>query len=133
MSIYPTLRPDDGHYWTLTHEWSAVLPILPCKRLLIHSGFKTDGATIPMWAWSIIGHPFDGEFIRAALAHDALYTHHGLRRITADKAFKAILAADGTPHWKANMMYAAVRAMGGAAWKDPQRLKSARYIEIIPI
>ena len=130
MSVYPAMRRDCGDTWELVENWQADIPGKPTRRILIRHGFRTDGATIPMWAWSVIGHPFDGEFIRAALVHDALYVHHGLRRITADRIFRDILIQDGTPYWKASMMYGAVRAMGGAAWEDPARGDASHFISL---
>ncbi len=40
------------------------------KAVLVPQGYKTDGASIPKPLWSIIGTPFQPNFITAAIVHD---------------------------------------------------------------
>lgn len=40
------------------------------KRWTAKKGDKTDGASIPQAAWSIVGGPFSGQHVRAAVVHD---------------------------------------------------------------
>ncbi|MCO6409189.1 DUF1353 domain-containing protein [Hoeflea alexandrii] len=86
------------------------------------SGEVVDGASIPQYAWSIIGGPFSGNYIRAAIIHD--YYCCAKTRDFADthKAFWRGLRLDGIGNAKANLMWAAVRAFGPNRWNvDPKR------------
>lgn len=91
------------------------------RKVLIPAGFEFDGASIPPAFWPIIGSPFDPRFVRAALIHDWLYSSHLIDRGTVDRAFRAVLLADGVSHWRAQAMYSAVRAGGLVAWDDSPR------------
>ena len=75
-----------------------------------------DGASIPQWAWSIIGHPFTEEFRFASLIHDEYCKHaktYEDRRI-GDSQFLYLLNLTNIhktqiPRWKLKAMYLAVR------------------------
>jgi hypothetical protein len=43
------------------------------RVFVVPAGFESDGASIPRFAWSIIGHPFKDEYCLPALLHDYLY------------------------------------------------------------
>lgn len=88
------------------------------RQVLIPAGFEFDGASIPPLLWPVIGSPFDPRLIGAALIHDWLYSTHLTDRITADRAFRAQLIADGAGDWRAQAMYGAVRLAGSASWGD---------------
>ena len=88
------------------------------RSVVIPRGFEFDGASIPPLLWPVIGSPFDPRFVRAALIHDWLYSSHLIDRKTADRAFQAVLIADGVTDWRAGLMYSAVRAGGLVAWDD---------------
>ena len=76
----------------------------------------TDGASIPPYCYSIVGQPFDPQFLGAALIHDA-YTaranrdgasyHQGTWQRANEVFYEACLKG-GTPAWKAKVMYYAV-------------------------
>jgi hypothetical protein len=54
MKVLQTYSYTDGHGHTLTAE----------------PGFVTDGASIPRALWTIIGSPFTGQYVGAAVVHD---------------------------------------------------------------
>lgn len=86
------------------------------------AGEVVDGASIPQYAWSIIGGPFSGNYLRAAIVHD--YYCCAKTRDFADthKAFWRGLRLDGIGDMKANLMWAAVRAFGPNRWiVEPNR------------
>jgi hypothetical protein len=128
-SSMPKLRPViDGSLWEVVEDWQCRLPVSPERHIKISAGFRTDGATIPRWAWSIIGHPMDPIYLRGALVHDALYSSHSLRRITSDRIFRDLILEDGAHRLAAAMMYGAVRALGKAAWEDSNRIATAHMV-----
>ena len=100
-------------------------------------GARTDGASIPRFFWRVIGGPFSGRYIAAALIHDQLYKAQGagkFSRKAADQLFKRAMLASGVPGWKAEVMYSAVRMGGEWALQDPFYLdKQRQYIEINPL
>jgi len=95
----------------------------------VPAGYEFDGASIPPFAWPVIGSPFHPEFMRAAVAHDWLYATHLTDRKTADGVFKAILLEDGTGEARAGLMYSAVRMAGKFSWADrPEDLAYLTYL-----
>ena len=80
--------------------------------------FLTDFASVPRFppiAFALcgdLGHP-------AAVIHDDLYTSQKLPRSVADAVLREALLVCGVASWKAQAMWAAVRAAGGSHWADP--------------
>ncbi|WP_459555411.1 DUF1353 domain-containing protein [Lacunimicrobium album] len=79
--------------------------------------FLTDGASIPRLLWPIVGHPFQGEFLQAAVVHDLLCHHAWLlgsyqHRVMADAYFFWLLTELKVSWWKRTAMYLAVRLWG---------------------
>lgn len=108
-------------------------------RLNIPAGFEYDGASIPRFAWSVLGMSRDGLHRAAALVHDYIYEFEGdvpigaisqldgntwkllfttrvFSREEADKMFCRILRESNVPSWKRKVVYWAVRAFGWTYW-----------------
>ncbi len=78
-------------------------------------GFESDGATIPRAAWSIIGGPWNGKYIAAAVVHDVgCDTHKYSWQITGRLFYEAMVDSD-VPKAQALTMYYAV-LVGGPHW-----------------
>ena len=89
-------------------------------RITINKGFDFDGASIPMALWSIIGSPFTGNYVRAALFHDGLYACCTLDRKLSDEIFLDLMKEDGVGYFKRYSMYLAVRLFGAIAYDSHQ-------------
>jgi hypothetical protein len=61
--------PPDGRRFSLLHEFNYVDQ--SGRRWEAPTGLITDGASIPMPFWSVVGGPFEGLFREAAVVHDA--------------------------------------------------------------
>ena len=90
------------------------------------AGFITDGASIPRWAWWLIGHPMTGTFQAAAFIHDWLYTSRPVSRVVCDALFCQILREYGVRPWRAKTMYVAVRIGGWRVWARQRRRRVNR-------
>ena len=86
-------------------------------KIIVHSGFDFDGASIPKAFWSIIGSPITGPYTRAACVHDALYASELLPRGESDQWFNDLMKEDNTPFVKRQLMYSTVRGAGWTVWK----------------
>ena len=82
---------------------------------------KTDGASIPPVVYSIIGSPWRGKYVEAAIIHDwecdqakTLKERHA-----ADKKFLKMLKILKIPYWKQRVMYRGVRA---GAWLNKKKI-----------
>ena len=125
--ILPTIKPilgNDGLY-ELAADWIVFLPIQK-KSLFIKKGFRTDGASIPRAAWFITSHPFDPEYIIAAIAHDALYKTRLLQRHECDIEFLELLKITNVSWMMRSTMYEAVRIGGLTAYKATSEPVAAR-------
>lgn len=76
-------------------------------------GTLVNGASIPRVAWSIIGHPFEGDTLRPSIVHD----DECRRRVACGSTvvhqrFRHMLRAEGVGRVKAWAMYQAVRWFG---------------------
>lgn len=84
------------------------------------SGETVDGATIPQWAWSIVGGPFSGNYLRAAIIHDYYCCSKSRDYYDTHNTFWRGLRLDGIGRAKAHLMWAAVRIGGPEYWDvDP--------------
>ncbi|MFB1053056.1 DUF1353 domain-containing protein [Vibrio diabolicus] len=85
------------------------------------SGTQVDGASIPQAFWSIIGGPFEGQYINASVIHDHYCrTKERTAHDTHRNFYYGMMASD-VPKWKANLMYWAVSTFG-PSWKLEKRV-----------
>ena len=102
--------------WLVEEELSA---FWSDKVFKVHIGFKTDLASIPRWARSLI--PQVGKHIQAAIFHDIIYyskKHCGLTRSQADEMFLVGMEYSGVEYTRRYAIYWAVRSGGWMFWKD---------------
>jgi len=77
----------------------------------IPRGYVFDGASIPRWAWSIVGYPFEPDLIQAACVHD-WYCEQSTSyfdRTIGDSVFLKLLSDAGVSSWRRCIMFGAVR------------------------
>lgn len=87
--------------------------------ITVPTNFLTDGASCPNILWSLCS-PMSGPQVCAAVAHDYLYSKDcGLHytREQADQLFYDMMIVDGTPKWRAKLIYMGVRAGGKKSFK----------------
>ena len=72
-------------------------------------GFLSDGASIPKIAWSVIGSPWVGNYVGAAVIHDYLCESGIVSRKKADEVFLEIMEECNVPLLKRKLIYWAVR------------------------
>jgi hypothetical protein len=85
--------------------------------ITVPKGFVTDGASIPRWigpvpVWNIIGHPFESQFLGAALVHDLECRERTRQCSGVHKLFYRLLREDGVGEKRANAMWRAVHHFG---------------------
>ncbi|AUS02273.1 hypothetical protein NVP2096O_38 [Vibrio phage 2.096.O._10N.286.48.B5] len=78
-------------------------------HLVIPSGFVTDGASIPMVCWQIIGTPYSPRFIQAAIVHDYMCDNDWEVDLMSI-IFRELLKLNNVSNDKAELMYRAVHA-----------------------
>jgi hypothetical protein len=96
-----------------------------CGTFTIQRGFITDGASIPRILWVQMG-ATDPEIFYPALAHDWIYSLHGIlpgRTVTRDQAdnmLRELMLSLGCPQWRADAVYRAVHLWGPSSqWGQP--------------
>lgn len=78
----------------------------------IPANFETDLASIPKIAWNIMS-PSHSSLIRPAIVHDWFYRKTcDFSRYQTDLIFYHMLRNDGISHFRASLMYYAVRIFG---------------------
>jgi hypothetical protein len=75
-------------------------------------GRVVDGASIPQFAWSIIGGPFEGKYRNASVIHDIACEDRVRPWATVHEAFFWAMKASQVENWLAKTMYAAVYHLG---------------------
>ena len=78
-------------------------------------GLEFDGASIPIWAWPLIGSPFTGKYREAAVIHDTLCFAKDRPYKEAHWVFRECLRALGVGRFRARVMYLAL-LIGGSKW-----------------
>ncbi len=81
----------------------------------VPKGFKSNGASIPRFLWSVVGHPW-GEYEQAAWLHDYMYFKQAFDRKKCDQIFYESMGVLAVAGWKKKVMYAGVRVGGWKGW-----------------
>lgn len=75
-------------------------------------GWVVDGASIPKFAWSIIGGPFEGKYRDASVIHDVACDQKIRPWEDVHEVFHFAMLCSGVTPLKAHIMYAAVYHFG---------------------
>ena len=96
------------------------------NHIVVPAGFISDGASIPRVVWPLVGSPWMGRYVQAAILHDYLYYKNGwvgcnkcnfkLERHEVDKVFKRAMGVLSTPKYDISVIYAAVKLFGWISW-----------------
>ncbi len=93
------------------------------------AGSEVDGASIPKFAWSVIGGPFEGKYRNASVIHDvACDQKRRSWEVTHEAFYNAMLASEVEPV-TARIMYAAVYHFG-PRWKVKLGLKETIQLSV---
>lgn len=101
---------DDGRKMMLVEPFAYVDP--SGVRWIAPKGSIIDGASIPRFAWSIIGGPFEGPYRNASVIHDVACDLKARPWQDVHKAFYMAMLAGKVDVIKAKTMYAAVYQFG---------------------
>jgi len=84
---------------------------------VIHArvGLEFDGASIPVWAWPLIGSPFTGKFRKAAVIHDTLCAKPDRPYRDAHRLMYECCRSLGVGRVRARLIYWAL-LIGGSKW-----------------
>lgn len=98
-------------------ENNLVVPINGWWDIKVPAGYETDGASIPRWAWSIVGTPGDSQFRIPSLVHDWLCDDAASQkqwrlRAVADAVFWYLLGGFGVSMPLRLLMFTAVFTWG---------------------
>ena len=100
---------------------------LECQGVVVPVGYVTDGASIPRFAWSVIGHPFEGRFVRPAMIHDIRCEFKVGTWQDTHSQFLETLKAEGVGRVRREAMYRAVWLFG-PRWPSYQRRSPAQLL-----
>jgi hypothetical protein len=87
----------------------------------IHAGFVTDGASIPRFAWRVIDHPFQSDYIEIYVEHDYDYKTGRISRVEADQKMLDGLKAKGMSYLKRYTIYWMVRIFGASHYNNKKK------------
>ncbi len=76
------------------------------------AGWIVDGASIPQFAWSFIGGPFEGKYRDASVLHDVACDRKSKPWEDVHLMFYYAMLASNVEGWRAKVMYAAVYHFG---------------------
>ena len=118
----------DGKHWILLSPFTYRVGSVDSDEIIfVPAGFKTDFASIPHWAWPVMGHPA-GKHGKAAVVHDCLYQYphaghlhkkpYTRTRRRCDQLFLEGLQVLEVAWWRRTIMYSAVRIGGRGPWRS---------------
>lgn len=105
----------DSGIWELTHPF--VYKNLPI-HITVPTKFQSDGASIPKFAYSIIGAPWGGRYTYAAVVHDYGYKVQTRTRKQVDRIFLEGMKIQRVNRFKRWLMYRCVRMAGWIPWRN---------------
>jgi len=81
-------------------------------HIVVPKGFESDGASIPPILWPLLGHPYAGSILRAAVLHDyELVTRHAPSAVVHQRFYTA-LRSSGVGRVRAALLYLGTRCFG---------------------
>ena len=101
---------EDGHSMTLVEPFAYIDP--SGTRWDAPAGTRVDGASIPRFAWSIIGGPFEGKYRASSVVHDVACNEKKADWQDVHLMFHRGMLASGVDARIAMIMYAAVYHFG---------------------
>jgi len=101
---------DDGRTMTLLEDFEYEDPI--GRKWLAPKGHIVDGASIPRFAWTFIGGPFEGKYRNSSVIHDVGCDKHWAPWQVVHEVFYQGMLTSGVAEWRAKIMYAAVYHFG---------------------
>lgn len=81
----------------------------------VPAGFVTDLTSIPRFFWTIL--PPHGQYAKAAIIHDYLYTNAIGSKKYADDVFFEAMTILGVARWRKHVIYYAVKIFGKGNYK----------------
>ena len=91
------------------------------ERWVVPKGAVIDGASIPRFAWSFIGGPFEGRYRDASVIHDSACNEKKRPWNLVHENFYWAMLTSGVEATKAKIMYAAVYHFG-PRWVTPSAI-----------
>lgn len=102
-------------------------------KITAHTGFISDGASIPIVLHGLVGCPFGELYTKAAIMHDLFYRSGIFSRKMSDYLFLEMMLKSGVERSKARAMYLGVRAGGESSYLgmgSPAKFRDFIEIEI---
>lgn len=98
------------------HPDTDLVFVRPTEEVITaRAGLEFDGASIPTFAWPLIGSPFTGKYRKAAVIHDTLCYVKDRPYREAHWVFRECLRALGVGRFRSRLMYLAL-LLGGSKW-----------------
>lgn len=98
------------------------------KRWAVPARTVVNGASIPQVFWSIIGGPFEGDYLNASVIHDYFFVTKTESSEATHRVFYLGMLAKGVPTWKAKAMYWAVSTFNDS-WQARQVVRPVTRCE----
>lgn len=100
----------DGRTMTLLEHFSYTDP--RNRTWTAPSGSEVNGASIPQFAWSLIGGPFEGKYRDSSVIHDVGCDKRWAEWELVHKVFYEGMLTSGVAPWRAHVMFKAVYNFG---------------------
>ncbi len=100
----------DGLKMTLLENFEYVDPL--GRKWIAPKGHVIDGASIPRFAWTLIGGPFEGKYRDSSVIHDVGCDKRWASWQVVHEVFYMGMRTSGVEDWRAKVMYAAVYHFG---------------------
>ena len=93
-------------------------------HLVVPNGFESDGASIPALLWPLLGHPYSGSILRAAILHDWELVTRTAPSVVVHRRFYTALRASGVGRVRAALLYVGTRCFGPRFRQTPPLARS---------
>ena len=116
---FPVCLERERLVFIATHISRITLPGGVRVELYEYTGNSWDGASIPRWAWPVMGHPLAADVRNASYWHDRICegSETPEDRMVADAVFLMMLRRSGVSRWRRWAMWAAVRFYAVVIWR----------------
>lgn len=117
FSAFMAIEPMRDGFWRLSADMPFDITYRDQRsRIIIPSGFDSDGPTIPALA-RVLFNPADARYMKAAILHDFMLQSRAFTPRQSAAAFRDALKAADVPAWRVKVMWIAVLIWTSARYR----------------
>ena len=118
-ALMPAYKGREDGLHELTEDYNIALTVLGISlNITVKKGFIFDGASVPRFLWTFIGHPMTPPRVAAALVHDWLHKSQVVPKWLTDIIYASVQVLTGIRYHRITLEYVALVLFSSRYWAE---------------